>query len=130
MRHVAKLGSLVLVVALVAPTALAPVAIAQTQTDPYPDTLKTSPSGSREHEGAYKAGAVAANVFYVPGRAITCGLGGGAGVFLMLLTFGTAYKQAKFFVEEGCAGKWVLDEGDLRRANTERGLKDDSYFNK
>jgi hypothetical protein len=113
---VTKLLSVLLVVTLLAPGILAPpAAVAQSETG--------------DHDGAYAAGAVAVNVFYVPGRAIMCGLGTAFGVVFLGLTFGSAYRQAKFFFEEGCVeGPWVLDGDDLRRANAERGIREDSYF--
>ena len=69
---------------------------------------------SEENAGAYAAGAVAVNIFLVPGRAITCGLGGLAAGGLLFLTFGTAYRAASAVVHEGCGGKWIVTGDDLR----------------
>jgi hypothetical protein len=55
-----------------------------------------------------KIGAGVLNVVYVPGRAIICTAGTlVAGVF-MLATFGSAYREAVSFFNEGCGGPWVL----------------------
>jgi hypothetical protein len=61
------------------------------------------------------AGAVAVNVFRVPGKTVLCGLGSvGAGA-LMVLTFGTQYRAAGSVLREGCGGKWVVGPSDLDR---------------
>jgi hypothetical protein len=67
-----------------------------------------------EADGAYAAGAVVANVVYVPGKAILCGLGTVVGMGLLLATFGSGYQAASAIGHEGCAGRWVLRGDDLR----------------
>jgi hypothetical protein len=86
---------------------------APTQPELFREQLKVQPEGE-ENAGAYAAGAVAVNIFLVPGRAITCGLGGLAAGGLLLLTFGTAYRAASAVVHEGCGGKWIVTGDDLR----------------
>jgi hypothetical protein len=108
---------------------LAPVAGAQQPTQPAPDLFQESFKAQQEAErsrGAYNAGAVAVNVFLVPGRAITCVLGGAVGVAALLATFGTGYRFASAAVHEGCGGKWLVTGDDLR-PDTLRGAGMESY---
>lgn len=67
-----------------------------------------------ESTTAYDVGAGFANVFFVPGKVVLCGLGIVAGGLLLGLTFGNAYKAAAAAGREGCGGKWVLSGEDLR----------------
>ena len=62
----------------------------------------------------FHIGAGVANVFYVPGKAMLCGLGGMVGVFVMIVSIGSAPKTAAGFAREGCGGKWILTGEDLR----------------
>jgi hypothetical protein len=82
---------------------LAPLAAAQTAMQA--ETVETSvpPPGP----GA-KIGAGVLNVVYLPGKVIVCGAGTVVAGGLMLLTFGSAYREAASFFNEGCAGSWVL----------------------
>ena len=64
--------------------------------------------------GCIPAGAVAVNVFHVPGRAITCTLGGLTAGAVLLLTLGSAYRAASGVMHEGCGGKWIVTGDDLR----------------
>ena len=98
---------------------LAPIAGAQqpAPTQPAPDLFQESIKAQEDAErsrGAYNAGAVAVNVFLVPGRAITCVLGGAVGVVALAATFGTGYRFASAAVHEGCGGKWLVTGDDLR----------------
>jgi hypothetical protein len=97
---------------------LAPVAGAQQPAQPpapdlFQETLKAQRDEDRSR-GTYDAGAVAVNVFLVPGRAITCVLGGAVGVVLLAATLGTGYRAASAAMHEGCGGKWVVTGDDLR----------------
>ena len=106
---------------------LAPLANAQ-QTSP---PLSMEKPDSRESESAaYNVGAGVANVFYVPGKAALCGLGGLVGVFVMIVSVGSAPRTAAGFAREGCGGKWVVTGDDLRpeaEARTFDWEKDRSY---
>lgn len=97
---------------------LAPIAGAQQPTQPpAPDLFQESLKAQQEAErsrGTYNAGAVAVNVFLVPGRAITCVLGGVVGVVALAATLGTGYRFASAAVHEGCGGKWLVTGDDLR----------------
>ena len=108
---------------------LAPIVGAQQPSQPAPDLFQESLRAQQEAErsrGAYNAGAVAVNVFLVPGRAITCVLGGAVGVAALLATFGTGYRFASAAVHEGCGGKWIVTGDDLR-PDSESGAWMESY---
>jgi hypothetical protein len=84
---------------------------------PAPDLFQEQLKAQRqakEPSSAYAAGAVVTNIFLVPGRAITCGLGGLVGVGVLALTLGTAYKAASAVWHEGCGGKWIVSADDIR----------------
>jgi hypothetical protein len=63
---------------------------------------------------AYNVGAGIANVFYIPGKGLLCGLGGAVGIFILIVSIGSAPRPAAYFAREGCGGKWVLTGDDLR----------------
>lgn len=97
---------------------LTPYAAAQQPSQPaqpelFQEQLKITPEAER-HRGLYTTGAVFVNMFLVPGRAITCGLGGLAAGAVLALTLGTAYRAASGVVHEGCGGKWIVTGDDLR----------------
>jgi hypothetical protein len=109
---------------------LVPMAGAQQPTQPpAPDLFQEQLRAEQEADrsrGAYNAGAVAVNVFLVPGRAITCVLGGTVGVAALLVTLGTGYRFASAAVHEGCGGKWIVTGDDLR-PDTRTGAGMESY---
>ena len=109
---------------------LAPIAGAQQPTPPpAPDLFQEQLKAEKEAErsrGVYNAGAVAVNVFLVPGRAITCFLGGTVGLVGLLATFGTGYRFASAAVHEGCGGKWLVTGDDLR-PDTRSSARMESY---
>lgn len=83
------------------------------QPELFQEQLKVTPEYQR-HRGLYTTGAVFVNMFLVPGRAITCGLGGLTAGGVLLVTLGTAYRAASAVVREGCGGKWIVTGDDLR----------------
>jgi hypothetical protein len=94
-----------------------PTSGAQQPTQAPPDFFQETLKAERESErsrGSYDAGAVAVNVFLVPGRAITCVLGGVVGFVALAATLGTGYRAASAAVHEGCGGKWMVTGDDLR----------------
>ena len=97
---------------------LATLAAAQPPAQPpAPDLFQESLKAEQAaggRKGAYDAGAVVTNVFLVPGRAITCALGGITGVVVLAATLGTGYRAASSVWHEGCGGKWVVTGDDLR----------------
>jgi len=105
-----------LLVALMLATPLATIASAQ-QPPPAPGMFQDSLNAQQAAEAdrkIYDAGAVATNIFLVPGRAITCVLGGAVGIALLAATLGTAYRAASGAMQEGCGGKWTVSGDDLR----------------
>jgi len=110
-RFVAVLLALALV--LTGPLAWAQQPAQPGQPDLFQETLKASQSGEQDR-AKYEAGAVVANVFYVPGKAFVCGFGAFGAVAVLLLTAGTGYKAASGIVHEGCGGKWALGPDDVR----------------
>ncbi len=90
-------------VAQTSTSATAPLPPLQSMQPETVDGSYTTPPGT----GA-KIGAGVLNVVYLPGKAIICSAGTlVAGVF-MLATFGTAYREAASFFNEGCGGAWLL----------------------
>jgi len=113
---------------------LAPLANAQQPAPPPPgqpiEPIEMKPESHAAENAAYNIGAGVANVFYVPGKAALCGLGGIVGIFVMLVSVGSAPKTAAGFAREGCGGKWILTGEDLRpdaEARTFDWEKDRSY---
>lgn len=107
-----------LIVALLLGGPWASLAAAQQPAQPpapdlFQETLKAEQSASKQ-QGYYDAGAIVTNIFLVPGRAITCGLGGVVGVVVLAATLGTAYRAASDVWHEGCGGKWVVTGDDIR----------------
>jgi hypothetical protein len=58
--------------------------------------------------------AAASNVFYVPGKVLTCAAGGVIWAGGMLLTLGTAYNPMANVVRETCGGPWVVTPSNIR----------------
>jgi len=135
-----KTGSRILTVlvalALLATGPLAPLAAAQQPTpttpttpppqqpmpsaQPAPEPVVQQPQDIPEQESrlaedaAYNVGAGVANVFYIPGKALLCGLGGAVGIFILFVSIGSAPRTAAYFAREGCGGKWILTGDDIR----------------
>ena len=102
---------------------LAPLAAAQQPTQPGPDLFQEALKAEQKTGGeknVYDAGAVVVNVFLVPGRAVTCLLGGVVGLVVLGGTLGSGYRAATTAVNEGCGGKWVVTGEDLRSGSDGR----------
>lgn len=85
---------------------------------PAPQPMQEPLRESRMAESAaYNVGAGIANVFYIPGKGILCAAGVASGVFIMLITIGSAPRPAAYFAREGCGGRWYLVGDDLRPDN-------------
>jgi hypothetical protein len=88
---------------------------------PAPDLFQESLKAERasgQGSGLYAVGAVVTNIFLVPGRALTCGLGAVVGVGVLAATLGTGYRAATAVWHEGCGGKWAVSGDDLRPDST------------
>ena len=72
------------------------------------------PESHMAESAAYNVGAGIANVFYIPGKVLLCGVGGAVGIFILIISIGSAPRPAAYFAREGCGGKWVLTGDDLR----------------
>ena len=70
---------------------------------------------------AYNVGAGIANVFYIPGKGLLCGVGVATGIFILLVSIGSAPRPAAYFAREGCGGKWVRDRGGDELGGQARG---------
>src|SRR5215510_12528681 len=97
------------------PPAPQPQPVAQPQPQ---QTMPQQPEPLREsrmaESAAYNVGAGIANIFYIPGKGILCAAGVASGVFIMLVTIGSAPRPAAYFAREGCGGRWYLVGDDLR----------------
>ncbi len=117
MKIVARSIALAVVLSLLFAGPFATFAAAQQPTAPPPallqEEMKTSDSAPAP-SAAYDVGAGVVNVFYVPGKFITCGAGAGVGLAILFVTLGTGYKAAVAFGKEGCGGKWAVTGEDLR----------------
>ena len=126
-----KTGSRILTVlvalAMLATGPLAPLAAAQQPAPPSPPPPQQQPApqpvmqpdipepeSHLAESAAYNVGAGIANVFYIPGKGLLCGVGGAVGIFILLISLGSAPRPAAYFAREGCGGKWVLTGDDLR----------------
>lgn len=54
-----------------------------------------------------------ANVFYVPGKALTCAGSAILWVAILGITLGTRYEDATHIAAGGCGGKWTVQGRDL-----------------
>ena len=106
-------GPFVTLAAAQQPTQPAPPAAQPPAPDLFQETLRAERSTTRPR-GIYDAEAVVANVFLVPGRAITCLAGGIVGVAVLAATLGTGYRPAAAALHEGCDGKWVVSGEDMQ----------------
>ena len=57
-----------------------------------------------------------ANVFYVPGKALTCAGSAVLWVVILGVSFGTLYEDATHIDAGGCGGKWTVHGRDLQPA--------------
>jgi hypothetical protein len=132
MRTAMRSLTVVLIVSLLAAGPLAPAALAQNpnspptptgtmqpvpvqpaQPDLFQETMKAQRTNER-NQAAYDAGAIVVNSFLVPGRAVTCVLGGTLSIVVLAVTLGSGYKAAAGVANEGCGGKWIVNGDDLR----------------
>lgn len=100
-----RLLSLLLSLALLAGFVTAPV-VAQ----------PAAPGATVRPSGGANVAAGFANVFYVPGKVITCVGSGILWVAILGITFGTLYEDATQVVAGGCGGKWTVQGRDVEPA--------------
>jgi hypothetical protein len=75
-----------------------------------------APADGRVPAADDRAGSVAANILYVPGRGLLCGRSGLSAGLVMLVTFGQSYDAASELLHGGCSGPWTLRPTDIRQA--------------
>ena len=140
MRTVIRTLALAVSLVMLLTGPLAPLANAQQPAPAQPAAAQPAPaqpappmemkSDRDSDSAAYNVGAGVANAFYIPGKAALCGLGGLVGIFVMIVSVGSAPKTAAGFAREGCGGKWILTGDDLRPDSDARTFdweKDRSY---
>jgi hypothetical protein len=101
-----RLLALLLSLTLLAGVLPAPVAA---QTSAPPDTVQRS-SGDADVAAGF------ANVFYVPGKALTCVGSAILWVAIMAVTVGFNYEDATHIAAGGCGGKWTVQGRDVEPA--------------
>lgn len=74
-----------------------------------------APANGRMPDTDDDVGSIAANVWYVPGRALVCGLGAISAGLVMTLTLGQSYEEASQLMHGGCSGPWVVGPIDIRQ---------------
>jgi hypothetical protein len=67
-----------------------------------------------------RAGAVAANVWYVPGRVLVCGMTALLVGVALTVTLGQVYDDASQIMHGGCAGPWTVKPDEIRDAAVDR----------
>src|SRR5512145_1475539 len=102
------------VVALALTGLFQPLALAQTQTDPFKETVAPArPPGPRGPD-AYDVGAGVFTVVGMPLKGVVCFAGGVAGLTLFVLTFGSADRASAAIIREGCDQRWIVRGDDIR----------------
>ena len=75
-----------------------------------------APVDGRVPDADDETGSIAANLWYVPGRALVCGLGAISAGVVMTLTMGQSYEDASQLMHGGCSGPWIVRPSDIRQA--------------
>ena len=75
-----------------------------------------APVDGRVPDADDETGSIAANLWYVPGRALVCGLGAISAGVVMTLTMGQSYEGASQLMHGGCSGPWIVRSSDIRQA--------------
>ena len=73
----------------------------------------STPGATEPSEDAHVAAGFA-NVFYVPGKALTCAGSAVLWVVILGVSFGTLYEDATQIAAGGCGGKWTVHGRDLQ----------------
>ena len=102
MNLVKALASILVVVTL--------TGCASSNWEPKPDRMARADADRPETA----SGAAAANLLYVPGRAIVCGASAVIAFAVMAITFGNDYEGASEMMHGGCSGPWQLQPADVR----------------
>jgi len=81
-----------------------------------PAVVEVMPAEPPAGPGAdvYDVAATVATVARAPFNAAICALGAVAGLTLMAITLGSAYRATTRTIEEGCAHRWIVRGDDVR----------------
>jgi hypothetical protein len=63
-----------------------------------------------------EVGAIAANIWYAPGRAFLCAGSAISAGLVMTLTLGQSYDSASELMHGGCSDPWIVRPADIRQA--------------
>src|SRR2546426_11606008 len=63
-----------------------------------------------------EVGAIVADLWYAPGRALLCGATAILAGAVMTFTLGQSYESASELMHGGCSGPWIVQPADVRRA--------------
>jgi len=63
-----------------------------------------------------EVGAIVADVWYTPGRALLCGGTAIIAGAVMTVTLGQSYESASELMHGGCSGPWIVRPADVRQA--------------
>jgi hypothetical protein len=63
-----------------------------------------------------RSGAVLADIWHVPGRAMACAGAAALSVVTMTVTFGYEYETASQLMHGGCSGPWLASPREIRDA--------------
>ena len=94
---------------------------------PAPSEPMRGANGRQMSDTFYDAFAGVATAFLIPGRALTCVLGGGVAFGVFVISLGTGYRGATRVMEEGCGGKWIVHADDLRPGRTQIDMPVERY---
>jgi hypothetical protein len=75
-----------------------------------------APADGRTAATDDSVGAVVADIWYVPGRALLCGGSAVMAGLVMTLTMGQSYDSASELMHGGCSGPWIVRPADIRQA--------------
>src|SRR5882672_9286814 len=100
MRTVIRTLALAVSLVMLLTGPLAPLANAPQPAPAQPAPPMEMKSDHDSDSAAYNVGAGVANAFYIPGKAALCGLGGIVGIFVLIVSLGSAPKTAAGFARE------------------------------
>jgi hypothetical protein len=75
-----------------------------------------TPGDARAAAADDDTGAVVANIWYVPGRALLCGGTAVIAGIVMTVTLGQSYDSASELMHGGCSGPWTVRANDIRQS--------------
>ncbi len=84
---------------------------------PAPARAQTAPAAPEAQQpNPPEAVAAMSDVFYVPGKVVTCAGGIVMWIVTMGVTFGTQYDEAARILKGGCGGRWGITPEDVKPA--------------